>query len=169
MPGINDAYSQFQQNDEVTDDITIGGGSGDWGDGIGADVGNLLYNWFGNYTNPSSASSQYLNQIPGELSQYYSPYISGGQFGLNTMQNQVAPAYQNLMQNPTAVMNQIGSTYKASPGYQYNVNQDTNAANQAAAAGGFVGSPAEQQSLASNISGMASQDYQNYMNQGLGK
>jgi len=113
---------------------------------------------------PSAAASKYLNQIPGTIKPYYQPYINAGQGAMGDLQTQ----YKQLLSDPTAIMNMIGGKFQASPGYQYNVGQATNAANQAAAAGGMAGSPAEQAALASRISGMASQDYNNYMNQGLG-
>ena len=130
----------------------------------GNDIGNILYNIFGNYQNPSDAANKYLSQIQGQLSPYYQPYINAGQGAMGDLQKQ----YQQLLSNPTAIMSMIGGQFKASPGYQYNVNQATQGANAAAAAGGFAGSPAEQAALAGRISGLASQDYNNYMNQGLG-
>jgi hypothetical protein len=143
-----------------------GNNSSSWNPSIrgGSDIGNILYNMFGSYTNPSDAASKYLNQIGGTISPYYQPYINAGMGAMGDLQSQ----YKNLLSNPTAIMNQIGSTFKASPGYQYNVNKATQGANSAAAAGGFAGSPAEQAALAGQISGLASQDYNNYMNQGLG-
>jgi hypothetical protein len=65
------------------------------------------------------------------------------------------------------MMNKIGAGYQKSPGYQFNVDEATGGANSAAAAGGMLGSPAEQQALAQRISGIASQDYGDYMNRGL--
>jgi hypothetical protein len=72
-----------------------------------------------------------------------------------------------LLNDPTIMMNKIGASYTASPGYQYNVNQATNAANNAAAAGGYVGSPAEQENLAKQIAGISSQDYNSYLSNAL--
>lgn len=77
-------------------------------------------------------------------------------------------AYAGAISNPTDIMKQIGSQYQQSPGYQFQVDQATKAANQAAAAGGMAGSPASQQQLAQIIQGLASQDYGNFLNQGLG-
>lgn len=114
--------------------------------------------------NPSDAASKYLNQIPGTITPYYQPYINAGQGAMGDLQAQ----YKQLLSNPTAIMNQIGGQFKESPGYQYNVNQATIGANNAAAASGMAGSPAEQAGLAGTISGLASQDYNNFMNQGLG-
>lgn len=139
---------------------------------FGGGLGQLL-----GMKNPSNSAMPYLNQIPGMMQNYYNPYISAGQ---NAM-GQLMPQYQNMMANggtlnnqysqlvndPTHMMNQIGSTYHQSPGYQWQVDQATKAANNAAAAGGMLGSPAEQQQLAQNVNGLANQDYYHYMDQGM--
>jgi hypothetical protein len=119
---------------------------------------------FGGGSNPADAAQPYLNQIPSTITPYYQPYIDAGQQALPTLMGQ----YNQLISNPAALMNQMGSSFSASPGYQYNVTQATNAANQAAAAGGMVGSPMEQQQLSTTVSGLANQDYYNYLNHVLG-
>jgi hypothetical protein len=127
-------------------------------------LGSIL--GYSSYQNPADAAMPYLNQIQSTITPYYQPYIDAGQKALGNMQNVgqwLLPQMQSLISNPAGFMNQMGSQFQQSPGYQYNVQQSTNAANQAAAAGGMVGSPAEQQSLAQDISGMANQDYYNYL------
>lgn len=126
----------------------------------GAAIGGMMAPW----SNPYSQAQGYLNQIPGTITPYYNPYIQAGGRSLNTLEN----TYNQLLQNPAQTMNQIGAGYQASPGYQYNVEQATNAANQAAAAGGMQGTMQEQQQLAGTVSGLANQDYYNYLNQALG-
>lgn len=118
----------------------------------------------GGKTDPSAAARPWLDKIPGAISPYYDPYINAGRGALGDMTN----LYKSLLSDPTSIMKRIGATYQASPGYQYNVQQATNSANNAAAAGGMTGSPAEQAALAGRVSGLASQDYNNYMNQALG-
>lgn len=130
------------------------------GAAAGSAVGGLISPW----SNPYNKSMDYLNQIPGTVTPYYNPYIQAGGRSLNTLEN----TYNQLLQNPGQTMNQIGSGFQASPGYQYNVEQATNAANQAAAAGGMLGTPEEQQQLAGTVSGLANQDYYNYLNNALG-
>lgn len=144
-------------------------------------------------SDPSKKAMPYFKQIPGQTAPYYDPYISRGQTsfyqmtdeakklmqGLPDLQKQygsltgmgpeVQNQYMNLIKDPTSIMNQIGEGYQASPGYQYQVDQATNAANRAAAAGGMLGSPEEQSYLAKDITGLANQDYYNYMNQALGQ
>jgi len=128
-------------------------------------------------SDPSKDAMNYLNQIPGTIKPYYDPYITAGQGALTDLQKQyqsltgMGPTVQNqylkLIQDPTAMMNQIGSGYTASPGYQYQVDQATQQANKAAAAGGMLGSPSEQQYVANTTNQLANQDYYNYLNHAL--
>lgn len=117
----------------------------------------------GLFNNPGDSALNYLDKFQGQVTPWFNPYIDAGKLALPQLQEQ----YGNLINNPTAMMNQIGSSYKASPGYQWQVNQATNAANRAGAASGMAGSPMEQQKLAQTVTGLANQDYYNYMNQGL--
>lgn len=132
----------------------------------GGSVGGLLGGIFGNqdFENPADAAMPYLNELMQKLPQYFSPYINQGQSMYPSLNNQ----YGRMVNDPTSVQDEIGSHFKASPGYQYQVGEATNAANSAAAAGGMLGSPKEQQELAGKVQGMASQDYNNYENRGMG-
>lgn len=114
------------------------------------------------FSNPASHAMGYLNQIPGYLNQYLSPYINAGQNALPILQNQ----YSQLM-NPNFI-NQFGQGFQQSPGFNFQVNQATNAANRAAAAGGMLGSPEEQQNLATTVNGLANQDYYNWLQHAMG-
>jgi hypothetical protein len=126
----------------------------------GAGFGQL----FGSGENPGDAGMDYLNQIQGMLKPYYQPYINAGGQALSTLQNQ----FGNLLNNPTGMMNRIGSTFQQSPGYQFQTSQALGAANRAAAAGGMAGSPMEQQNIAGTVNNLANQDYYNYLNHGIG-
>jgi len=134
---------------------------------IAGGMGNLFGGLLGgglSFHNPADAANPYLSQMGTGAYNALNPYMQSGLGALP----QLSQAYGGLLNDPTAMMKKIGETYQASPGYQYNVDQATQGANRAAAAGGMVGSPAEQQELAQKISGIASQDYNNYLNQGLG-
>lgn len=130
-----------------------------------------------NPPNPSDSAMPYYNKIPGMLQQYLGPYAGYGQQaagGLNQYMNNGLQAGQTLQQqlgqlatNPSGVMNGIGSQFQQSPGYQFQVNQALGAANRAGAAGGMAGSPMEQQNVAGTVTGMANQDYYNYLNHGM--
>lgn len=112
------------------------------------------------WDNPAEAAMPYLEQIKGTITPYFDPYIQAGQTSLDYL----TPYFQKLAEDPASFLNQLGTQFQASPGYSYNIDQATKAANAAAAAGGMVGSPAEQQALATVTSGLASQDYNNWMN-----
>ena len=139
------------------------------GGGIGDIIGGIAQMFA---KNPSDSAQNYLGQIPGQLNGIYgpwmgaqaqgalNPYLQNGQWAGGQLQNQTT----NLLNNPTGMFNQWGSTYHSSPGYQWQVGQATNAANNASAAGGMAGSPAEQQSLAGTVNGLANQDYWQYIN-----
>lgn len=115
----------------------------------------------GLFNDPSKAAQQYYNQIPGVISPYYQPYIQQGQ---NAM-NQLMPQYSQLINNPGGFLNQMGQGFHQSPGYQFQVNQALGAANRAGAAGGMLGSPEEQQNIASTVNNLADQDYYNWLGQ----
>lgn len=118
-------------------------------------LGNYL-----SYQNPADSAMPYLNQIPGMMQQYLNPYIQNGLNAGNTLNTQ----FGEMLKNPGGFMNQMGKNFQQSPGYQFQVGQATNAANNAAAAGGYTGSPQEQLGLAQNVSGLANQDYYNWIN-----
>ena len=149
----------------------MGGGGGmgamgamSMGGSMGSMLGQGLYSIFGHQQNPSDEASKYLNKIPGQISPYYQPYINAGQQAGNTLQNQ----YQQLMTNPGAVMAQLGQGYQQSPGYQFQLNQGLVGANNAAAAGGMLGSPMHQQQSSQMAEGLANQDFYNYLSNAMG-
>ncbi len=144
--------SQYGQNQNLSSNQAMGQGV------VGAGLGALDMMM---YKNPSNAANQYYNQIPNEMGKYLNPYINAGTGALNNLQGQ----YSNLMNNPGGMVNQMGQQFHQSPGFQFSVDQATGAANRAAAAGGYQGSPAEQQALAGNVTGMANQDYYNWLHQ----
>lgn len=136
----------------------MGGGAFPWM-AAGGLLGSAL-----SYKNPADAAQPYYDRIPSETQRYYRPYIDAGKQALGTLQGQ----YTGLLNDPGQKLSQIGSGYSESPGYQWNVEQATNAANNAASAGGMRGSPQHQQQISSMVSGLANQDYYNYLNQALG-
>jgi hypothetical protein len=73
-----------------------------------------------------------------------------------------------MMNDPSGLMNKFGQGYKQSPGYQFQVNQATGAANNAASAGGMLGSPMHQQNTANMVNNLANQDYNQYLSHALG-
>jgi hypothetical protein len=118
----------------------------------------------GHYNDPSDAANKYLEQIGGAVGPYFDPYISAGKKTLADLMGQ----YGNLLSDPGALMNKFGQSFQESPGYKFNVDQALGAANRASAAGGMLGSPQQQQNLARTVTGLANQDYGNWMDRALG-
>ena len=120
---------------------------------------------FGNYMfpDPSKGAMGDLNKIPSTIKPYYDPYINAG--------NSALPGYQDfmnqLMRNPDQIMKMLGAGYQQSPGYKFNLEQGTNAINNASAAGGMLGTPQHQQIAGEMASGLASKDYGDYMDRAL--
>jgi hypothetical protein len=133
--------------------------------GIGSLAAGIGSMFGGNDNNPYDEASKYYNKIPGEIKPYYDPYINAGRGALGRTQQE----YGNLLNDPTSMMNKIGAGYHQSPGYQFQMQQGMNGVNNAAGAGGMLGTPAHQFNAASFANGLANQDYYNYMQQGLGQ
>lgn len=151
---------------------------GPWGAAAGGVLGGLMGGFGGGDDNPYDAAKKYYNQIPGTIKPYFQPYINAGQDALGKLQGQygnllgnyngIQGQYNQLMNDPNGFLNKIGSGYQQSPGFQWQMNQGMNAANNAAAAGGMAGSPQHQQQAATMAEGLANQDYYNYLNKALG-
>jgi hypothetical protein len=138
-------------------------GSG-WGDMMGG-IGSILGSLFGaKGGNPGDEAMKYLEQMSGKMGGYLNPYINAGLKDLDILQGQ----YGKLINDPGAMMAQFGKSFQQSPGYQFQVDQAKQAVNNAAAAGGNLGSMAEQANMANTINGLANQDYYNYLDRTLG-
>jgi hypothetical protein len=135
-------------------------GLGTAGGMIGAGLGSL----FGDWTNPADAADPWMNQIPGELQKYLGPYIQQGQDQYKGLNNQ----YSQLMNDPGGRINQIGASYHQSPGFQFALQQALQGSGHAAAAGGMAGSPQHEQQNMQVATGLANQDYNQYMQNALG-
>jgi hypothetical protein len=122
--------------------------------------------WFGgqSYQDPSKAAMPYFQNAQNQMTAGFQPYMDAGKNSLNSLQDQI----NKLLSNPGGFMNQIGQGFQQSPGFKFDVDQATGAANRAAAAGGMLGSPAEQQELAGTVNGIANQDYYNWLSKALG-
>lgn len=137
------------------------GGGGGFGDLL---TGGLQALFGGGGKNSASAAMPYLNQIPGAYQQHLGPYEQFGTNQLPILQKQ----YRNLLNNPGDFYNQLGAGYQQSPGYKFQTDQALGAANRAAAAGGMLGSPQEQQNIAGITNQLANQDFNQYLQQVLG-
>jgi len=142
--------------------------SSSWGNlgaaaGLGAGVAGALQGQ-PDYQNPADSGMPYLNKIPGAMDPYYRPYINAGQGAMGTLQDQ----YGQMLNDPGGLNARLGAGYKQSPGYQFQLSQALMAGDNSAAAGGMAGSNMHQQNNMSVANGLASQDYNNYMNRMTG-
>ena len=139
-----------------------GGGLG-MATGLAGLAGGIGQSLFGANGNPANSANQYLSQIPQTLQNAFQPFINQGATTGATTNN----LYNQLATNPGGFSNQIGSNYQQSPGYNFALKQGLMGSNNAAAAGGMLGSPANQQQNSQIAAGYANQDYGNYMNRAL--
>lgn len=127
---------------------------------IGAGIGGI----FGKGGDPSKEAMKYIDQIPGQTNQYFDPYFQAGKSQLPGLQEQ----YSQLLGGPGEKLNQIGSSYQQSPGFKFAMEQALKGAGNAAAAGGMAGSPQHEQQNMTLASDLASQDYNNWLQQATG-
>lgn len=139
-------------------------GYNDYMGGMGALFGSGLGGLFSNYDNPANAGMPYLNQMGGDLNNYLSPYMQHGE----DMYNPLAEQLRRLMGDPGGRLNQIGAGYHQSPGFDFALKQSLKSGSNAAAAGGMAGTPQHQQQAMTTATGLADQDYNQWMNNALG-
>lgn len=132
--------------------------------GGGALLGSTLGSLFGNdFTNPSEAAAPYFNDIP-KYSEEYNPYIEAGQRALSTNEG----LYKDLLQNPGGQLNHIGESYHESPGFRFALQQALGGANNSSAARGLTGTPQADLERMRVATGLADQDYNNWLGNALG-
>ncbi|MDD5211396.1 MAG: hypothetical protein PHV62_03210 [Sulfuricurvum sp.] len=132
------------------------GGAGMLGAGLGA--------MFGDYKNPADAAMGDMDKIPGQIDKYLQPYINQG----NEQYGKLNDQYGQLMNDPGGRLNQIGQGYHQSPGFQFALQQALQGAGHAAAAGGMAGSPQHEQQNMGIATGLADQDYNQWLGNALG-
>lgn len=142
-----------------------GSSFGPWGSAIGGTLG-AIGGLFGG-SDEKDETDKILAQIPAEMRQYLQPYIDAGMVSLPNLRS-ISDQYAKLYENPNDIISRIGSGYTQSPGYQWQLNQGENAINNAAAAGGMIGTGQHQQQAGQLATNLANQDYQNYLDKALG-
>jgi hypothetical protein len=130
------------------------------------------------FPNPADEAMPYLDQIPGNLQQYFKPYIQSGQRALPKMESEYDKLMGNLpgiqgkfgemMNDPTGFLQKMGAGYQQSPGFQNNLKNALTAAMNMAGAGGMAGTPQAQQSGADIAEQMSQRDFQDYLKNALG-
>lgn len=124
--------------------------------------------WFSNLfsggKNPADSAMPYLTKIPGQTQQYQQPWFQAGQNMIPGLTDQ----YNQLMNDPSKRLNDIGAGYKESPGFKFAMQQALQGGNHAAAAGGMAGSPQHEQQNMQLANDIASQDYNKWLDNALG-
>lgn len=123
-----------------------------------------LSNFFSGGKNPADSAMPYLNQIPGQTQQYQQPWFQAGKNMIPGLTDQ----YNQLMNDPSKRLNDIGAGYKESPGFKFAMQQALQGGNHAAAAGGMAGSPQHEQQNMQLANDIASQDYNKWLDNALG-
>lgn len=116
------------------------------------------------FPDPSREAGKSLDRIPGETNQYSQPFYDSGKNQLP----QLNDIYKQMMSDPNKLMEMLGGGYKESPGYQWNLKQGQAAMTNANAAGGMLGTPQHEQMAGEMATGLASQDYQKFMDHIMG-
>jgi len=128
--------------------------------GLGAGIGGLFSDW----KNPTDAASPYFDEMAPELNRSFSPYIDAGKRALPTLESQ----FGKISNNPGGRVNEIGAGYHSSPGFQFALQQALQGAGHAAAAGGMAGSPQHEFQNMQIATGLADQDYNQWLQHALG-
>lgn len=127
-------------------------------------AGKGIFGMFGKNKNPANKAMKYLSQTPGQTQPYYQPYQEAGKGALDDLQNR----YKQMLDNPGEIMGKLGAGYKQSPGYANTLREAMNAANQASAAGGMLGTPQHMQQSSEIAGNVANKDFEEYLNHILG-
>jgi len=126
--------------------------------GIASAAGGLA-NMFWPKKDPAKEAGNYLDQIPGAMAPYYSPYMKMGRKELGNLVDE----YGNLVGNTGDIYNKLASGYTQSPGYQRALQEALQAGGNAAAAGGLLGTPMNQEQQMGIAQDIASKDFNNYL------
>lgn len=113
---------------------------------------------------PAKAAAPYFRRAENTMRQYADPYIQRG----NEQYEGLSNVYSQMGQDPAAFLESIMSSYQPSSGYQLALDEATQAASAAAAAGGYRGTPEDtmrQGALAQRLMG---DDMQQYIQNVLG-
>lgn len=132
-------------------------------------IGGLLGQFFGgsgddHFKNPADAAMNTIGGIPGALKPYYDTYMDAGKSALPTLQSQ----FGNLIKDPGNFINNVGQSYQQSPGFQASLKEALNAATNAAAAGGYAGSPQHERYSMEAATNLANKDYNDWLSKALG-
>ena len=132
---------------------------------IGQDIAGDIFG--GEYNSGSDASRAYsddISKIPGMVHPYYDPYVEAGRKALG----QYGQMSSQMASDPTGLINHIMSQYYTSPQLQNQMKSMQTAANNAAAAGGTLGTGAEQSQVMDRAQQLSANDQQQFLQNALG-
>lgn len=149
------------------------------GAGVGAGLG-LVNNLLGGGGDPGAhggfdTARQYLNQVNTIAGNYLGPYSQAGREAgpradalTNRMrllyeQGDLPPLYGRMTRDPMAYVNEIMRGYSPSEGYRYRQRKMLDQQRAASAAGGFVGTPQDQERQSDIVRGQLGQDMQEWL------
>jgi hypothetical protein len=135
--------------------------------------------------NPSMAAERQLANVPGQVRPFYDPFIQRGQEAYGRQQhynnqyqnlydspgidpNGLPQQYERMANNPTDFMNSLMERYNPSEGYKFKQKQMLDAMRNSASAGGFAGTPFNQQQQAETVQGLLGADMQQFLQNALG-
>lgn len=118
----------------------------------------------GKGNNPANAAMPYLNQITPMAQQRLNPYIEQGQ----NAGNQAFDRYSAFAQNPADEYAKFQASYRPSSGYDSKFKRILGQVENAAAAGGFRGTPKDQSAQAQLVHDLLAEDEGNYISNLLG-
>lgn len=113
----------------------------------------------GGYNNPADSAKPYIDKIPSTVAPYYQPYIDAG----NRALPQLEENYGKLINSPGDLYSKLSEGYARSPGYGYAMREGRNAIDQAAAAGGMLGSPDHERNAGQMTIDLSNADFDKYM------
>lgn len=111
------------------------------------------------YQDPAAAGRAGLDKIPGTMKPYFDPYIDRGREAGDTLHQQ----YGDMTNNPGEFYSNLGKGYTQSPGYKNKMEAAMTAGTNAAASGGMLGTPQDEEARGNMAGDVANQDYQAYM------
>lgn len=110
------------------------------------------------------AAMGYYDQIPGMVKPYLDPY---SKMGMDAATKYSAAA-DSMLSDPTGFVSKIMDSYYQSPQYKYQAGQASDAAANASAMGGTLGTGFHQNQVADAIQGISSRDMQQFLQNILG-
>lgn len=126
-------------------------------------LGGLFGGLFGDSGKPYGAAMDQYNQWTNKAENAQNPFLKGGQ--------NAVPQYQDWLsgqKDPSGFINNLMGQYQQSPWAKYQTQQAMRAGQNAASAGGLMGSTPMMQQMQQNAAGISSEDMQKWMQNVLG-